>query len=29
MDWNLQEAVTYYRRQGAPGDQLALVSLLS
>ena len=29
MDWNLQEAVSYYRTQGAPGDQSALVSLLS
>ena len=29
MDWNLQEAVAYYRTQGAPGDQTALVSLLS
>ena len=29
MAWNLQEAVAYYRRQGAPGDQSALVSLLS
>ena len=28
MDWNLQEAVSYYRTQGAPGDQSALVSLL-
>jgi NADH:ubiquinone oxidoreductase subunit E len=28
MAWNLEEAVQYYRRQGAPGDQSALVSLL-
>ncbi len=28
MDWNLEEAVSYYRRQGAPGDQTALKSLL-
>ena len=28
MDWNLKEAVAYYGRQGAPGDQTALVSLL-
>ena len=28
MAWNLQEAVDYYRRQGAPGDQNALVNLL-
>ncbi len=26
--WNLEEAVTYYKRQGAPGDQSALVSFL-
>ena len=26
--WNLEEAVTYYKNQGAPGDQSALVSLL-
>lgn len=29
MSWNLEEAAAYYRRQGAPGDQTALVSLLS
>ena len=29
MEWNLQEAIGYYRSQGAPGDQTALVSLLS
>lgn len=28
MEWNLQEAVEYYRRQGAPSDQAAVVSLL-
>lgn len=28
MSWNLNEAISYYRRQGAPGDQTALVSLL-
>ena len=28
MAWDLQEAVDYYRRQGAPGDQNALVNLL-
>lgn len=28
MDWNLEETLAYYRRQGAPGDQTALVSLL-
>ena len=28
MAWELQEAIEYYRRQGAPGDQMALVSLL-
>ena len=26
--WNLKEAVAYYQKQGAPGDQSALVSLL-
>ena len=26
--WNLKEAVAYYLKQGAPGDQSALVSLL-
>lgn len=26
--WNLEEAVAYYKIQGAPGDQSALVSLL-
>ena len=28
MNWNLTEAITYYARQGAPGDQNALVNLL-
>lgn len=28
MNWNPQEAVEYYRRQGAPSDQAALLSLL-
>lgn len=28
MAWELSEAVAYYQRQGAPGDQAALVSLL-
>lgn len=28
MDWNLQEAISYYKKQGAPQDQNALVSLL-
>lgn len=28
MSWNLEETVEYYKRQGAPGDQSALVSLL-
>ena len=28
MDWNIKEAIAYYRRQGAPGDQNALVQLL-
>ena len=26
--WNLEEAVSYYKKQGAPSDQSALVSLL-
>lgn len=29
MDWNLTEAIEYYRRQGAPGDQNALRNLLA
>lgn len=28
MQWNLQEAMGYYRSQGAPGDQSALTGLL-
>lgn len=28
MSWNLEEAIAYYGKQGAPGDQSALVSLL-
>lgn len=28
MNWNLEEAIQYYRRQGAPGDQTALTGLL-
>lgn len=28
MNWNLEEALAYYRKQGAPGDQTALVNLL-
>lgn len=28
MAWSLEEAAAYYRRQGAPGDQTAVVSLL-
>ena len=28
MAWNLNEAITYYKRQGAPGDQTAVVNLL-
>ena len=28
MNWNLQEALAYYGRQGAPGDQTALTALL-
>ena len=28
MDWNLEEAIGYYKKQGAPGDQNALVNLL-
>ena len=26
--WNMEEAVSYYKKQGAPSDQSALVSLL-
>lgn len=28
MAWDLQEAVQYYKKQGAPGDQTALIGLL-
>ena len=28
MDWNLEEAVSYYRSMGAPADQNALINLL-
>lgn len=28
MDWELNEAVGYYRKQGAPADQSALIGLL-
>jgi len=28
MSWNLDEAISYYRKQGAPRDQSALISLL-
>lgn len=28
MAWELNEAVHYYRKQGAPGDQSALIGLL-
>ena len=28
MNWNLDEALEYYSRQGAPGDQAACVNLL-
>lgn len=28
MEWHLEEAISYYRGQGAPGDQNAVVSLL-
>lgn len=28
MDWNLTEAIDYYRRMGAPGDQNAVIQLL-
>jgi len=29
MDWNLSEALDHYKRQGAPSDQTALISLLT
>ena len=28
MDWKLEEAIQYYKRQGAPNDQTALLGLL-
>ena len=28
MSWNLEEALIYYKKQGAPGDQNALIGLL-
>ena len=28
MNWNLEEALQYYKNQGAPGDQTALTGLL-
>lgn len=28
MDWNLEEAIAYYQKQGAPADQSTLISLL-
>lgn len=28
MTWSLEEALTYYKGQGAPGDQSALIALL-
>ena len=28
MDWNLDEALQYYKKQGAPKDQNALIGLL-
>lgn len=28
MDWDLNEAVEYYKKQGAPGDQGAVTALL-
>ena len=28
MSWNLEEAICYYRTQGAPEDQSALIALL-
>ena len=29
MSWNLTEALEYYRRQGVPADQNAIISLLA
>ena len=28
MSWSLEEAISYYKNQGAPGDQNAVISLL-
>ena len=28
MNWNLDEAILYYKKQGAPADQNAVISLL-
>ncbi len=28
MSWNIEEAITYYKTQGAPSDQAALTGLL-
>lgn len=28
MAWNLEEAIAYYHKMGAPGDQTALIGLL-
>ena len=28
VEWDLEEALAYYQRQGAPGDQLACINLL-
>lgn len=28
MNWNLEEAISYYQKQGAPKDQTALVNLM-
>ena len=28
MSWNLEEALSYYKKLGAPNDQTAVISLL-
>lgn len=28
MNWDLEEAIAYYKKQGAPGDQSAVIALL-
>lgn len=28
MNWDLNEAIAYYKKQGAPGDQSAVIALL-